>query len=91
MILYIGTTVSAIYLLSCLGLLVGTLRNRPDLMLPWLILDAIGALLVLAIMIAAANSEHNMLYYTGGEIQYCKLPTSILNIIKTDIKTNKFF
>ena len=72
-ILYIGTTISAIYLLSCLGLLVGTLRNRPDLMLPWLILDSIGALLVLAIMIAAANSEHNMLYYTGGDIQYCKL------------------
>lgn len=69
-ILYIGTAISAIYLLSCLGLLVGTLRNRSELMLPWLILDSIGAILVFAVMVAAANSEFNVLYYTGGEIQY---------------------
>lgn len=71
-ILYIGTAISAIYLLSCLGLLIGTLRNRSELMLPWLILDSIGAILVLAVMVAAANSEFNVLYYSGGEIQYCK-------------------
>lgn len=69
-ILYIGTAISAIYLLSCLGLLIGTLRNRPEIILPWLILDAIGAVLIFAIMFAAANSEFNVLYYSGGEIQY---------------------
>lgn len=70
-ILYIGTAISAIYLLSCLGLLVGTLRNRSELMLPWLLLDSVGAILVLAVMVAAANSEsNNVLYYSGGEIQY---------------------
>uniref|UniRef100_A0A336LTB6 CSON000734 protein n=1 Tax=Culicoides sonorensis TaxID=179676 RepID=A0A336LTB6_CULSO len=69
-ILYIGTSISVIYLLSCLGLLIGTLRKRAELMLPWLILDSIGAILVLAVMVAAANSEFNVLYYSGGEIQY---------------------
>ncbi|XP_053679776.1 uncharacterized protein LOC128730722 [Anopheles nili] len=37
--LYIGTTLATIYVLSCLGLLIGTLRNRHEFFIPWMVVD----------------------------------------------------
>lgn len=68
--LYVGTTIASFYLISTLALLVGTLRSRCEYMLPWLILDFIGVILVMAIMIAAANE--NTYKSAGGKIQYCE-------------------
>lgn len=68
-ILYVGTGVSTVYLISCLGLLIGTLRNKPELMLPWLVLDLIGAFLLIAVAIAASNEA--IVNYAGGQFQYC--------------------
>lgn len=76
--LYIGTAVASIYLLSCLGLLIGTVKNRSELLLPWLVLDLIGALLVVSVAIVGSNDQ--IFQYTGGKIQFCKFKKKLRTI-----------
>lgn len=68
--LYAGTTIASFYLISTLALLVGTLRSRSEYMLPWLIMDLVGAFLLGGIIIAVANE--NTYKLAGGRIQYCE-------------------
>jgi hypothetical protein len=55
--LYIATTLATIYVLCCLGLLVGTLRNRHEFFVPWLVVDFFGTVISVSLMIGAANKD----------------------------------
>uniref|UniRef100_A0A1B0CYF1 DUF7027 domain-containing protein n=1 Tax=Phlebotomus papatasi TaxID=29031 RepID=A0A1B0CYF1_PHLPP len=64
------TTMAAIYLLSCLALLIGTLKNRPKLMIPWLVLDGISALIMILFMTTV--DMNNYAQKMGGIANYSK-------------------
>ncbi|XP_055544264.1 uncharacterized protein LOC129729597 [Wyeomyia smithii] len=66
--LYIGTTLATIYVVSCLGLLVGTLRNRHEFFIPWMVVDFFGTLVAASIMIAVGYNK--MTYCVIGKWQY---------------------
>ncbi|XP_055638323.1 uncharacterized protein LOC129776611 [Toxorhynchites rutilus septentrionalis] len=66
--LYIGTTLAAIFVLSCLGLLIGTLRNRHEFFIPWMVVDFFGTLISASIMIAVGY--HKVGYCIIGKWQY---------------------
>ncbi|XP_055608470.1 uncharacterized protein LOC129755820 [Uranotaenia lowii] len=80
--LYIGTTLATIYVLSCLGLLIGTLRNRHELFIPWMVVDFFGTLICASIMIAVGYNK--MAYQLVGKWQYwgfCFVMTSFNLVI----------
>lgn len=54
-ILYICATLAATYVFACLGLLFGTVKYRPELMLPWLVLHMIGGAVMFVLYIVYAN------------------------------------
>uniref|UniRef100_A0A182QPZ8 Uncharacterized protein n=1 Tax=Anopheles farauti TaxID=69004 RepID=A0A182QPZ8_9DIPT len=60
--LYIGTTLATIYVLSCLGLLIGTLRNRHEFFIPWMVVDFFGTLAIGSIVIAAGYNQSTYRY-----------------------------
>ncbi|KAL1380065.1 hypothetical protein pipiens_014474 [Culex pipiens pipiens] len=66
--LYIGTTLATIYVLSCLGLLIGTLRNRHEFFIPWMVVDFFGTLISASVMIAVGYNK--MAYCVIGKWQY---------------------
>lgn len=68
--LYIGTTLATIYVLSCLGLLIGTLRNRHEFFIPWMVVDFFGTLVSASIMLAVAYNKST--YQFVSKWQYCK-------------------
>ncbi|XP_058451418.1 uncharacterized protein LOC131430435 [Malaya genurostris] len=66
--LYIGTTLATIYVFSCLGLLIGTLRNRHEFFIPWMVVDLFGTLISASIMIAVGYNK--VAYCVIGKWQY---------------------
>jgi len=66
--LYIGTAVASMFLISCLSLLIGTLRGRSEFMIPWLVLDMVGAIFLVGIIFGAHDK---IVQFTGGLTQYC--------------------
>ena len=56
-ILYIATTLATIYVLCCLGLLIGTLRNRHEFFIPWLVVDFFGTIISVSLMVGLANKN----------------------------------
>lgn len=66
--LYVGTTLATIYVLSCLGLLIGTLRNRHEFFIPWMVVDFFGTLISASVMIAVGYNK--VAYYGIGQWQY---------------------
>lgn len=68
LILYIGTVVASVNLFSSLGLFIGVFKNKTELMLPWLVLDMLGVVIILAIMIFVANGT--FVCFVGGQWQY---------------------
>ncbi|CAD7082428.1 unnamed protein product [Hermetia illucens] len=71
LILYIGTVVASVNLFSSLGLFIGVFKNKTELMLPWLVLDMLGVVIILAIMIFVANGT--FVCFVGGQWQYMSL------------------
>lgn len=69
-LLYIATAIATIYLFSCIGLFFGTLKNRAELMLPWLVLDLIGFLLTIALLIMSSGY---IVVDIVGPFIYCKI------------------
>uniref|UniRef100_A0A182YAS6 Uncharacterized protein n=1 Tax=Anopheles stephensi TaxID=30069 RepID=A0A182YAS6_ANOST len=65
--LYIGTTVATIYVLSCLGLLIGTLRNRHEFFIPWMVVDFLGTLAIGSVVLACGCNESTYQYVTKWE------------------------
>lgn len=68
--LYIGATISTIYLICCVALLMGVLKNKFKLMYGWVIMDVIGIIVGITCAVYFATPVS----YTalGGKIQYCK-------------------
>uniref|UniRef100_A0A182LS20 Uncharacterized protein n=1 Tax=Anopheles culicifacies TaxID=139723 RepID=A0A182LS20_9DIPT len=66
-ILYIGTTVATIYVLSCLGLLIGTLRNRHEFFVPWMVVDFLGTLAIGSIVMACGCNDSTYQYVAKWE------------------------
>lgn len=68
-LLYVASGIAGIYLISSLGLLIGTLRNRVNFLIPWLILDLVGIMLTIALMILLSCGLYE---FVGGQMQYCE-------------------
>ncbi|XP_049288361.1 uncharacterized protein LOC125766433 [Anopheles funestus] len=66
-ILYIGTTVATIYVLSCLGLLIGTLRNRHEFFIPWMVVDFFGTLAIGSVVLACGCNDSTFKYVAKWE------------------------
>uniref|UniRef100_A0A182PRH8 Uncharacterized protein n=1 Tax=Anopheles epiroticus TaxID=199890 RepID=A0A182PRH8_9DIPT len=66
-VLYIGTTVATIYVLSCLGLLIGTLRNRHEFFIPWMVVDFFGTLAITSLVLACGCNDSTYQYVTEWE------------------------
>jgi hypothetical protein len=66
--MYVATSISICYVLVSLSLLVGVLKNSSSFMLPWLVWDFIGGILIVTIMIWIAKG-----HFISGKLQYCKL------------------
>lgn len=69
--LYICATLSALYLFTCIGLLVGVIKHRPELMIPWLTVHLIGSI---ALFCLAGIWTESCGYKLLGDFQctYCK-------------------
>lgn len=57
--LTIGTAIATIYLLVCLGLFAGVIKNRSQFIVPWMIFDVVVSLVVNSILVIVGT---NMLY-----------------------------
>lgn len=70
--LTVGTGIATIYLLVCLGLFAGVVKNRANLIVPWMIFDVIVSLINNSILIIIGTS---MLYerFDISEWLYCEL------------------
>lgn len=69
--LTIGTVIATIYLLVCLSLFTGVLKNRAQLIVPWMIFDVIVSLVINSILLIVGTS---MLYerFAISNWLYCK-------------------
>lgn len=65
-ILYVGSIISVINLLSCVALFMGIIRNKPKLIVPWLIFHAVGVIAIPVVMTLMAKSSLNI----KGHYQY---------------------
>lgn len=57
--LTIGTAIATIYLLVCLGLFAGVIKNRSQFIVPWMIFDVVVSLVVNSVLVIIGT---NMLY-----------------------------
>lgn len=69
--LTVGTGIATVYLLVCLGLFAGVVKNRANLIVPWMIFDVIVSLINNSILIIIGTS---MLYerFDISEWLYCE-------------------
>jgi hypothetical protein len=70
--LTVGTAIAVVYLLVCLGLFAGVVKNRANFIVPWMIFDVIVSLINNSILVIIGTS---MLYerFDISEWLYCKL------------------
>jgi Na+-transporting NADH:ubiquinone oxidoreductase subunit NqrD len=75
--LTIGTAIATVYLLVCLGLFAGVIKNRSHFIVPWMVFDVIVSLAINSVLVIIGAS---MLYEKFGisEWLYCKSRTSLL-------------
>lgn len=62
--LTIGTAIATIYLLVCLGLFAGVIKNRSSFIVPWMIFDVLVSLMINSVLVFIGT---NMMY------QKCKI------------------
>lgn len=69
--LTIGTAIATVYLLVCLGLFAGVIKNRPGFIIPWMIFDVIVSLVINSVLVIVGT---NMLYerFAISEWFYCE-------------------
>lgn len=69
--LTIGTAIATVYLLVCLGLFAGVIKNRPGFIVPWMIFDVIVSLVINSVLVIVGT---NMLYerFAISEWFYCE-------------------
>lgn len=70
-ILYICATFASLYLITCIGFLMGVIKHRPELMIPWLTVNLVGSVLLFCLAILwTETSGYDML--SEYRLQYCK-------------------
>lgn len=69
--LTIGTAIATVYLLVCLGLFAGVIKNRSSFIVPWMIFDVVISLVINSMLVIIGT---NMLYerFAISEWMYCK-------------------
>lgn len=70
-LLYICATLAALYLFTCIGLLVGVIKHRPELMIPWLTVHLVGSVVLFCLAgVWTETSGYELL----GDLRctYCK-------------------
>lgn len=69
--LSIGTTIATIYLLVCLGLFAGVIKNRSNFIVPWMVFDVIVSLVINSVLVIVGST---LLYekLNVSEWFYCK-------------------
>lgn len=75
--MYTASAISAIYALSCFCLMFGIMRNRSELLLPWLIVDMVGVLLTMDLMLLFSHGC-SVVSMMGGITNYWILCGAIL-------------
>lgn len=75
--MYTAFAISCIYALSSLFLLFGITRNRPQMMLPWLIVDMVGVLLTMDLMFLFSHGC-SIMEFIGGSRNYWFICGAIL-------------
>lgn len=70
--LTVGTVIATIYLLSCLSLFAGVIKNRAHFILPWMIFDVVISFVINSILLVVGT---HTLYQRFGICNwlYCKL------------------
>ena len=78
--LTIGTAIATVYLLVCLGLFAGVIKNRSSFIVPWMIFDVVISLVLNSVLVIVGTK---MLYdrFAISEWMYCKLYLINRNII----------
>lgn len=78
--LTIGTTIATVYLLVCLGLFAGIIKNRSNMIIPWMIFDVLMSLVINSVLVLV-GSKYLYEYFSISNWQYCKFRSLIeLNI-----------
>lgn len=69
--LTIGTAIATVYLLVCLGLFAGVIKNRSHFIIPWMIFDVVISLVINSVLVIIGT---NMLYerFAISEWMYCE-------------------
>lgn len=69
--LTIGTAIATIYLLVCLGLFAGVIKNRSHFIIPWLVFDVLISLIISSVLVFVGTK---MPYESFGisEWMYCE-------------------
>lgn len=69
--LTIGTAIATVYLLVCLGLFAGVIKNRSSFIIPWMVFDVVVSLMINSVLVIIGT---NMLYerFAISEWLYCK-------------------
>lgn len=69
--LTIGTTIATVYLLVCLGLFAGIIKNRSNMIIPWMIFDVLMSLVINSVLVLV-GSKYLYEYFSISNWQYCK-------------------
>uniref|UniRef100_A0A182T4Q5 Uncharacterized protein n=1 Tax=Anopheles maculatus TaxID=74869 RepID=A0A182T4Q5_9DIPT len=73
-LLYTGTAVAIIYLLSSLGLLIGVLRKKHNFFLAWLVIEVLVSLGVVLLMMLVSCKDNNIEYDSKLEfMSFCSI------------------
>lgn len=66
-----GTAIATIYLLVCLGLFAGVIKNRAHFIIPWMVFDVVVSLIINSVLVIIGSNE---LYerFAISEWLYCK-------------------
>lgn len=69
--LTIGTAIATIYLIVCLGLFAGVIKNRSHFIIPWMVFDVVVSLMINSVLVIIGTS---MLYerFAISEWLYCE-------------------
>lgn len=74
--LTIGTAIATVYLLVCLGLFAGVIKNRSQFIIPWMVFDVVVSLMINSVLVIIGTS---FLYerFAISEWLYCEYSSQL--------------
>lgn len=68
--LYVLSGIASVYALSAIALFFGVFKNKPSLIIPWLVIEFLGAIAVAVIIFMLKDTKLPILF--GGQCAYCE-------------------